>query len=327
VLTTFKFQSYSAYLLLRLVLALLRALPYSIASVLLDQLAHLIFRIDAKHRRIARINLCIAFPELSDRDHDRIARKSFQNLARNLLELSRYHRLTADNIASRVAYDPDSGLNNYEAARAKSNGILYLTGHFSAWELLPTAHALHGYPLSFVTRPLDNPYLEKYLRSFRETAGNKVIAKKNSARQVLSVLKVGGGVGILMDQNTGLNEGTFADFFGMPAGTTTSVALLALRTEATVLPGYLTPRLHGRYAIKFLPPVELIRSGNLNSDIQANTELFNKILERIVREQPETWLWGHKRWKLQPPGQAQDLYGIPLREARAFVSELKKTRK
>ncbi len=291
---------------------------------MLDTLAALAYHFDSRHRHIARVNLCIAFPEYSQEEHDRIGRRSFQNTAHNLLEVSRLPLLNRQNISSYVTYDPDFGLNNFDAARSQGRGILYLTGHFSAWELLPTAHALYGYPLSFITRPLDNRYLEQYLREMREIAGNQVISKKNSARQILTVLKACGDVGVLMDQNTGLNEGIFADLFGVPAATTTGVALFALRTDAPVLPGFLTPRRNGRYTIKFLPTIKLIRSGDMTRDVQLNTELFNRVIEQIIRQQPESWLWGHKRWKHQPPGNPPDLYALSRTELLSFLAGRRK---
>jgi KDO2-lipid IV(A) lauroyltransferase len=269
------------------------------------------------------VNLRIAFPDLSRRERSRIARKSFQNTAMTLLEISRLPLLSSRSISSIARYDPDQGLQNYFAARARGKGILYLTGHFSSWELLPAAHALHGYPLSFITRPLDNPVLERYLLKIRQSTGNQVINKKNSARQILKNLQSGGTAGILMDQNTSLQEGVFADFFGIPAATSTSVALFALRTDAPVLAGYLTPMRRGRDTIKFLPPIEVIRTGDMNHDLEANTRLFNRILEKIVCEQPESWLWGHKRWKYQPPGNPQDLYSLSPKELSDFLDRRK----
>ena len=271
-------ESYLTYLLSRLGLELILRLPRTSAATLVNFLAGLAYKIDAGHRRIAQINLRIVFPELSDEEHDRIARKSFQNSARNILEVGRLPLLNRENLRSLVRYDPDFGLNNLQAARATGKGILYLTGHFSAWELLPAAHALYGNPLSFVTRPLDNLHLERYIRRMRESSGNQVISKKNSARQILEVLRARGEVGILMDQNTILQEGVFADFFGVPAATTTGFAHIALRTDAAVLPGFLTPMRHGIYTIKFLPQVQLIRTGDMARDVQLNTELFNGVL-------------------------------------------------
>jgi KDO2-lipid IV(A) lauroyltransferase len=128
-------------------------------------------------------------------------------------------------------------------------------------------------------------------------------------------------VGILMDQNTSLQEGMFIDFFGLPAATTTSVALFALRTDAPILPGYLTPLCGGRYKIKFLPPIEVIRTGNKDRDLEVNTRRLNEVLEKIIREQPESWLWGHMRWKYQPQGNPPDIYRLDSVELSKFLEK------
>jgi Kdo2-lipid IVA lauroyltransferase/acyltransferase len=312
-------DSYLIYFLTRLVIGFFRILPRSAGVLIIRILATCVYYLDREHRHIARVNLRIVFPELSDRERNRIARVSFQNASMNLLEISKLPCLTPTNISSLVEYDGVQGIENYRAAATKGKGILYLTGHFSSWELLPSAHALHGYPLSFITRPLDNIPLEHYLLKIRASKGNQVINKKNSARQILKNLYSGGSAGILMDQNTSLHEGTFVDFFGIPAATTTSVALFALRTDAPVLPGYLTPLKDGRYTIKFLPPMDAIRTGDRSHDIEVNTRRYNQVLENIIREQPETWLWGHKRWKYQPAGNPPNLYRLSPIELSEFL--------
>jgi Kdo2-lipid IVA lauroyltransferase/acyltransferase len=314
-------DSFLIYILARLIIGLFRILPRSLGRGIIRILATCAFYLDTRHRHVADVNLRIAYPELSNRERSRIASVSFQNAAMNLLEISKLAALTPDNISSLVEYDAVQGLENYQAAHTKGKGIIYLTGHFSSWELLPAAHAIHGYPLSFISRPLDNIALESYLLKVRESKGNQVINKKNSARQILKNLNSGGAAGILMDQNTSLQEGIFVNFFGIPAATTTSVALFALRTDAPVLPGYLTPLRHGRYTIKFLPPIDVIRTGDMSHDIEVNTRRYNEVLESIVREQPESWLWGHKRWKYQPAGNPADLYSLSSAELSEFLSQ------
>lgn len=313
-------DSFSVYILARLIIAIFRILPRALGTGLIRVLASCAYFLDSRHRHIADINLRIAFPEFSKSKRKSVARRSFQNAAMNLLEISRLPLLTSANISSLVEYDAVDGLENYRQAAEKGNGILYLTGHFSSWELLPTAHALHGHPLSFITRPLDNTRLEQYLLKIRESKGNQVIYKKNSARQILKTLKSGKCAGILMDHNTGLQEGIFVHFFGLPAATTTSMALFALRTQAPVLPGYLTPMKNGRYRIKFLPPIEVARDQEREESLRIYTQRFNDVLEGIIREQPESWLWGHRRWKNQPPGNPPDLYSLTPKELDDFLT-------
>jgi Kdo2-lipid IVA lauroyltransferase/acyltransferase len=298
-------ESSILYYAARTLLFILKILPKFLGIRTLAFCATLFYWLDSKHRRIAEVNLRIAFPRLSRRERRRIAVRSFQATSLNLLELSRMPSLTRDRISSLAAYDCHSGLNNYLEAVRRGKPILYLTGHFSSWELLPTAHALHGYPLSFVTRPLDNLPLEKYLTQIREAAGNQVISKRSAGKEILRCLRSAGSVGLLLDQNTDPKEAVYADLFGLPAATNASLAILALRTEATVLPGYLTLMKNGRYSIKFLPPLDTLRTGDHDRDVRENTALYNRIVESIIREQPESWLWGHKRWHYQneePPG-------------------------
>jgi len=314
-------DSYLIYLLTRIILLLFRVVPRRLGRAILNGLAAIAYKFDATHRHIAEVNLAIAFPELDQSERRRIARRSFQNVAQNILEVAKLRSLDKDRISSLVQYHPECGLNNFEAAQRLGKPILYLTGHFSAWELLPAAHALYGHPLSFVTRPLDSVPLEKFLTRVRQSCGNVVISKKNAVRHILECLKRGESVGILMDQNTITLEGEFIDFFGLPAPTTTGLALLALRTGATVLPGYLTSVRQDKYWIKFLPPLELIRTGDMDRDVLENTRMFNQVLERIVRDQPESWLWGHKRWKYQPAENPQNLYNLASDELRRFLAE------
>jgi Kdo2-lipid IVA lauroyltransferase/acyltransferase len=313
-------ESRLVYLLVRTVIGLFRMTPRRVAVAALDLLGALAWRLDHRHRRIALINLRIAFPNLSDPERYEIGCRSFQNAAQNVLEVSRLRTLHARNIDRVATYHPECGINNYEAARARGRPILYITGHFSAWELLPAAHALNGHPLSFITRPLDNLFLDRFLNERRTTGGNEVISKRRATRRVLEALKDGRDVGILMDQTTQVHEGVFADLFGLPASTTPSVALLALRTDATVLPGFIVPRRRGKYWLKFLPPVDLVRTGRLEDDVRINTAAFNRILEQIIRAHPDTWLWGHKRWKHQPADSPQDIYSLSPIELERFLA-------
>ena len=318
VATQTRWMDRSIYCAARFFFLLCRMVPRRVALAILDVLAGIFYHLDMAHRHIVRVNLAVAFPGLADRQADRIGRRSYQNVAKNLLEVSRLRDLTAENVGQYVDYDPQQGWNNFIAARSRGKPILYLTGHFSAWEILPAAHALFGNPLNFVTRPLDNLLLENYLRGLRESVGNRVLHRTNSAKEILAKLKAGEDVGILLDQNTSLQHGIFSNFFGIPASTTTSLALIALRTQATVLPGYLTPMQRGKYRIRFLPPLDLICTGDRDRDVRLNTDRFNQILEGIVKEFPEAWLWGHKRWKNRPP-ESPDLYGLDRTTLREFL--------
>ncbi len=288
-----------AWALLKTVSMLPRSLAIK-AGLWVGALAHAVL---PHLRRHAEINLRLAFPELEDRERRRIKRGVFRNLGRLLGEISQFPRLNSDNIKSIVEYE---GLENYLAAMAQRRGVILLTGHIGAWELSVYAHSIHGHPMSFLARRVDNPLVERLAESYRSRYGNRSIDKKNSVREVLRALKSGGVVGILADLNSSREEGVFVDFFGVPACTTAGVATLALRTGAVVLPGYLvwdeeTPihRLH------FEKPIETIDTGNQKEDVMANTERYTKAMESIIRRHPDQWLWIHRRWKTRPEGEPE----------------------
>jgi len=113
-------------------------------------------------------------------------------------------------------------------------------------------------------------------------------------------------VGILSDHNTSLEEGIFVDFFGIPASTTSGLARIALRTDAAVVPGFLSwDESRRKYRLRFEPAVELSRTGDEEADVRENTQRFTRVIEDFVRAHPDQWLWAHKRWKTRPPGEKQ----------------------
>ncbi|MGH9780949.1 MAG: lysophospholipid acyltransferase family protein, partial [Candidatus Acidiferrales bacterium] len=206
-----------------------------------------------------------------------------------------------ENIERLVVLD---GFENFDAARQRGKGVIFLTGHMSAWELAPFAQALYGNPLSFLARAVDNTRVDALVNHYRCLSGNRPIEKNNAARAMLRVLHSGGTVGILADQNTSLDEGMFVDFFGIPAATTTGLARIARRTDAAVVPGFLFwDNSMRKYRLRFEAAVQLQRTEDEDADIRVNTARCNKVIEDYIRAHPEQWLWIHKRWKNRPAGE------------------------
>ena len=252
-------------------------------------------------RRAAVFNLRLAFPDLSDGERRRILRSLVRQVGWMAGEFSQFPRYTRERIERIVVLD---GFENFDSAQRLGKGVLFLTGHTSAWELAPFAQALYGYPLHFLVRPIDNSRVEALVNRYRCLSGNTPIEKNKSARAMLQILRAGGTVGILIDQNTSPEEGVFVDFFGVPACTTSGLARIALRTEATVVPGFLFWDEHMRkYRLRFEPAIELQRTGDEPRDIVENTARFTRAVEEYVRRYPDQWLWVHKRWRTRPPGE------------------------
>ena len=249
-------------------------------------------------RQVGMQNLALAFPEKSSVQHRQILRVLYRNLGWQLAEFCRMPHYTLAKANQFIRYD---GLEHYLEARSRGKGVLVLTGHIGAWELSSFYHSLAGYPMSMVIRRLDNPYLDRFVNEIRCLHGNHVLHKDDFARVLIASMRAGETVGVLMDTNMTPPQGVFVDFFGHTACTAAGVARVAQRTGATVLPGFLVwEDTETRYVLHFLSPLELVCTGSDEHDTVANTQLFTRALEDIIRRYPEQWLWVHRRWKTRP---------------------------
>jgi KDO2-lipid IV(A) lauroyltransferase len=283
-----------------LLLKTIGAMPRGPARFVGACAAAFLLRLRPGLRRAAMENLRLAFPEWSKKQRRAAIRGMVRQLGWMGAEFAHFPRYTKKNIERIVLLD---GFENFASAQGRGKGVLFLTGHMSAWELAPFAQALFGYPLHFLARAIDNVRVDALVTRYRCLSGNSPIEKNQSARTVLKVLAAGGTVGILADHNTLLSEGVFVDFFGIPACTTAGLARFALHTDAAVVPGFLHwDAALRKYRLCFEPAVELVRTGDDAADIRENTQRFTRVIENCIRRNPDQWLWLHRRWKTRPPG-------------------------
>jgi KDO2-lipid IV(A) lauroyltransferase len=276
-------------------------MPRPVARFIGANFARASYAIRTPLRRAAMQNLKLAFPDWSDAKRDEMVRGMIRQIGWMAGEFSQFPKYTRENIEGIVIVD---GFEHFDTARRRGKGVLFLTGHMSAWELAPFAHALYGHPLHFLVRPIANRRVDALINRYRCLSGNQPIEKNRSARTILKVLGDGGTVGILSDQNTAIEEGVFVDFFGIPASTTSGLARIALRTDAAVVPGFLSwDEVRQKYRLGFEPAVELARTGDEEADVRECTARFTRVIEGYVRAHPDQWLWVHKRWKTRPPGE------------------------
>ena len=250
-------------------------------------------------RRSALSNLAMALPELDRRAHQRIADGVFRSIARLLVTFARFPRIGRQNVGQWIRYE---GFEHFEEARQRGRGVLFATAHLGNWELSAFAHAWMAAPMYVVVRPLDNPKIDALVEGRRVLSGNRLISKREYARGILKALGENRAVGILVDQNASVEEGTFVDFFGVAACAGTGFAKLAAHSGAAVIPGFaLWIESERQYVLRFYPPIEI------TGDAEADTRALHRQLEAVIREYPDQWLWLHRRWKTRPPGEHQNL--------------------
>ncbi len=278
------FRNWAEYIAVRAVVGSVAVAP-SLARFYL----RILDRVVPKLRRVASRNLSMTrMPALTS---DEV----FASLALMLGSFSQFPKITKVNVAQYIRYE---GFEHFERALAKGKGVLFATAHLGNWELSAFAHALMAQPMHVVVRPLDNPLLDAFVERRRSLSGNTILSKRNFMRGILQALHANQAVGVLVDQNVGLDEGVFVKFFGLKACVSPVFAKLAARTGATVIPGFAVWNdQEQKYVLKFYPPVEI--SGEATED----TQRIQAAVELAIREFPGQWLWIHRRWKTRPPGE------------------------
>jgi Kdo2-lipid IVA lauroyltransferase/acyltransferase len=269
-------------------------------------MARLLLFLRPRLQRTAEENLRLAFPDWSAAQRRSVIHGMVRQIGWLAAEFAHLPSLTRQNLERVILLD---GIENFRAAQAQGDGVLFLTGHMSAWELAPYAHALHEAPLHFLVRAVDNSRVDALVERYRCGSGNTPIDKNEAARAVLRVLRANGVVGILADHNTTRTEGVFVNFFGSPACTTAGLARFALHTGAAVVPVFVRwDAAIGKYRLAYQPALMLVRTGDEAADVVANTQLFMEIVEAHVRRYPDQWLWVHRRWKERPTGEESSIY-------------------
>jgi KDO2-lipid IV(A) lauroyltransferase len=287
-----------------LVLAVARTLgvmPRGLARLLAGLLAFVVYWTFGRLRRVGVRNLELALPELSSKARTEILRKVYRSLGCQLVEFCRMTRYTAANTRNWIRTE---GLEHYLAAQARGKGVLIVTGHLGAWELSSFYHSLMGYPMGMVIRRLDNRRLDDYVNAIRCLHGNRVLHKDEFARGLLTAMRGGETVGILMDTNMRPPQGVFVEFFGRQACTASGLARVALKTGAAVLPGFmLWEAAEKKYVLHFGPELKFEQTGDAEADATAATQLCASATEHWIRRYPDQWLWIHRRWKTRPSGE------------------------
>lgn len=239
-------------------------------------------------------HLALAFPERRAPWRRRVGRASYRHLGREGVAALRLAELGPEAVVRRTEV---TGLDRLREARETGGGGVVVTGHVGNWEIGGAAVAARGVPLAAVALRQANPLFDRDLVRMRERLGLRIVYKKDLPAGAMRVLRSGGLVAVLGDQNP-IRGGISVDFFGQEAETARGPAVLALRAETPLFLGVAlrTPGPEARYRVR-IDEVPVERTGDLEGDVRRLVQSYTRRLEDVVRRAPEQYFWQHRRWK------------------------------
>jgi KDO2-lipid IV(A) lauroyltransferase len=275
-----------------LLMALFRLMGVDLASAAGGLLGRMVFyrtRLTAR----ARANLTAAYPEKNTDQIEAILQEMWDNLGRVVAEYAHLDKLSLNGSHPRIEI---ANIGIADRVLAQGRGILFVSGHFGNWEVMPLAAYQHGVEGGEVYRPVNNPLVDRWIVEQRRKNGPKDQITKGAqgTKRIFTLLRAGKAIFMLVDQKT--NEGLPVPFFRRTAMTTAAPAVLALKLDAIVVP-ISNERLNGaRFRLTVHDPIAFAPTGDHDRDVLALTARINQIIEQCVRSRPSQWLWIHRRW-------------------------------
>jgi len=257
-------------------------------------LGRVAYGVDVRHRRITRRNLHFCFPDWSAAQVRSFSKRVFENFGITAVEMAQMTFLTPEQVIRRV---PMEGEEHLIAALRQGKGVIIVSAHLGNWEVAMMAWAMRLHtPVTVVSKKLAFESFNRWIIGLRRQHGIETIWKKGAFPKMMQALRRGNMLVVTLDLNRTKNA-TEVEFFGKRTSVTLSVALLALRCKSPVIPAYCYRRPNGDLGVRIEPPLEIVRTGDLRADLQANSRLMSAANERAIRRYPEQWLWQQKRWK------------------------------
>jgi KDO2-lipid IV(A) lauroyltransferase len=272
-------------------------LPRSVVYFVYGSLGRIAYYFAGKSRDKAIENLTIVFGKEKTQDEIKgIAKKMFLNLGKNLATVMRVFPMeNLDQLYKQVRI---VGKENLDAAYAKGKGVVLLTAHIGAFEILGTFIGLN-YKSIMVGTKLKDPRLDALIVASRSKGGSKYVHRGENTLQLMRSLKEGRVMIILIDQDTKVKS-RFVEFMGVPAATPIGATMIALKTGADIVPVVVQMDAFDNQTITCMPALEVTRSSDAEQDLLDNTLRMNQAIDAFIRKDPSQWVWMHDRFKTKP---------------------------
>ena len=287
--------AYLIYLMMKGFRFFINLLPEGPALWLGRRFGSLFYYLDWEHRSVALQNLHIAFgQEKSERERKAIAKRAFQNFGMMAIEFFRIPGMNTEDFKKKVSFE---GLDEALKLLEKKKGGLLLIGHFGNWELMALMSKVIGNPILVIAKPINQKGVDRWITEIRKVTGLELIPPENATQKVVQALSQNRLVGILIDQRAKRSRGVWADFFGRKVPTTPGLAVMAMRSGAPVVPVFIVRDGFQKHRLLIKEPIELVLTGDIQKDVEINTQRFTDTLEAMIRQYPDQWLWIHRRWE------------------------------
>lgn len=284
--------------LIKLLLFMVKIIPWIWTSILCGRLGILSFYILKKERQRTIKTLTIAYDqEKSEDEIYQMAMKVFYNLGRGAAEIAvKFAVKDKKKFFSNVEV---VGLEHVQEAYNRGKGVINIIPHLGCWEGGPKAFTLLGYSAGAVAKSLSNERLNDWVMKNREFNGFKVLPRGSTYKTILMFLKENNGLAMLIDVDSSIKS-VFVDFYGKPAHTPIGAAMLALDSGAAVITSAYVRTKGNKFKLIISKPFDIIQTGNRKEELLLNTEQFHKQVEQLIKEYPTQWVWMHERWKTTP---------------------------
>ena len=272
------------YYFLKFLSLILKNISLKNQVVISQNIASILFHYVSKRKDVATKNIKIAFPEKSDECVNDILKNCYKFLCYNFIQFLTFP-LSSNSIKIKV-----NGQLELDNALKKEKGVILISAHFGAWEILGHWFGINNYPLRGVAQRQSNKGANKFFEEKRQSSGIKHVYRKTGIDELYTILKENKILGLVSDQDA-RNKGIFVDFFNKPASTHKGAAIFHLNTNAPMIFGICIQTEFQEYTIELIPIL------SFNNTIEDITQKYTLVLEQIIRKYPEQNFWFHNRWK------------------------------
>ncbi len=284
------------YRTLMILSRLICLMPYKLLMMFGVLLGNLYYILVKKQRERAVAQMMPAL-KVDEDEARRLVRKSFVNLAKNMLEIMYMPNLNSDNLSRYIDIE---NMDRMKDALAEGHGVVILTGHIGTWEWLSAAFTLNNMPASAIAKTQPNADYTKALNELRSKINMEIFSRGTSELLMAAkALKKGKILGFLADQDAGPG-GAFIEFLGKTASTPLGPAVFSRKFGSPVMPCFILRQENGKHKVVIGEALRYKDTGDTDKDLFDLTVTMTKILEKVIRENPTQWLWFQKRWNTAP---------------------------